>query len=47
MIEVEKKFSLYPTDEERLTTGVEFIGEKIFTDIYYENDECSLTTSDR
>lgn len=47
MIEVEKKFILNKEDEQRLTSEADFISEKVFTDIYYEDAELSLTTSDR
>lgn len=47
MIEVEKKFLLTAEDEKRLIDGAEFIGEKVFTDIYYDKKDFSLTTKDK
>lgn len=46
MIEVEKKFILTPEQEDKLIEGAEFLGEKKFTDIYYDDDDFSLTSSD-
>jgi len=46
MIEVEKKFILTPEQEKGLVDGAEFLGEKQFTDIYYDDIEFSLTTKD-
>ena len=46
MIEVEKKFILTLEQEKNLTNGAEFLGEKQFTDIYYDDAKFSLTTKD-
>ncbi len=46
MIEVEKKFLLKGDDEKRLIEGADFIGEKVFTDIYYDTKDFSLTGND-
>ena len=46
MIEVEKKFILTPEQEKSLIEGAEFLGEKQFTDIYYDDKDFSLTTKD-
>jgi predicted adenylyl cyclase CyaB len=46
MIEVEKKFLLNKEQEENLIKGAEFIGEKVFTDIYYDTKDYALTRSD-
>lgn len=46
MIEVEQKFILTEKDIERLTAGADFLGEKIFTDIYYDTAEFALTKND-
>lgn len=43
MIEVEKKFSITPEELARLTAGAEFIGEKEFTDVYYDAPDHTLT----
>jgi adenylate cyclase class IV len=45
-IEVEKKFSLTDEQEMKLLEGAEFLGEKKFTDTYYDDDRYSLTTKD-
>lgn len=47
MIEVEKKFILNEQDKARLIKNAEFINEKVFTDIYYDTQDFSLTTKDR
>jgi predicted adenylyl cyclase CyaB len=47
MIEVEKKFLLSKEAEKKLIDGAEFIGEKIFTDIYYDNANFDLTANDK
>ena len=47
MIEVEKKFILNEQDKERLTKDAEFLGERVFTDIYYDNQDFSLTSKDK
>ena len=46
MIEVEKKFILTSDQEKALTEGAEFLGEKKFTDSYYDDAEYSLTKQD-
>src|SRR2546421_324668 len=46
MIEVEKKFILTPEQEKSLIEGAEFLGEKQFTDIYYDDTGFSLTIKD-
>ena len=46
-IEVEKKFLLTPKEIARLTAGAEFLGEKVFTDIYYDTLDYSLAKTDR
>jgi len=46
MIEVEKKFILTPEQEKILIEGAEFLGEKQFTDIYYDDKNFSLTKKD-
>lgn len=47
MIEVEKKFILNEQDKERLTKDAEFLGERVFTDFYYDTQDFSLTTNDK
>lgn len=47
MIEVEKKFLLNKEQEKKLIEGAEFIGEKIFTDIYYDTADFTLTANDK
>ena len=47
MIEVEKKFLLNEQDKERLIKNAEFLGERVFTDIYYDTQDFSLTTNDK
>lgn len=46
MIEVEKKFILTPEQEKSIIKDAEFLGEKQFTDIYYDDADFSLTTKD-
>ncbi len=46
MIEVEKKFLYNEATIKTLTEGAEFVGEKIFTDSYFDNETFSLTTKD-
>ena len=46
MIEVEKVFILTKEQEEALIKDAEFLGEKVFTDIYYDDKSYSLTTKD-
>jgi len=47
MIEVEKKFLLNKEQEKRLIDGAQFIGEKVFTDIYYDAKDYCLTSNDK
>jgi adenylate cyclase class IV len=46
MIEIEKKFILTEEQKKRLLEGAEFLGEKKFTDTYYDDAQYSLTTRD-
>jgi len=46
MIEVEQKFILNEEAKARLTGEAKFINEKVFTDIYYDTADYSLTTRD-
>jgi len=46
MIEVEKKVILTNEQEKALINGAEFLGEKKFTDIYYDDEGCALTSKD-
>lgn len=47
MIEVEKKFILTDGESAALTKDAEFLGEKIFTDTYYDTTDYVLTTKDK
>jgi adenylate cyclase class IV len=47
MIEVEKKFILKEDDEKRLTAGAEPVGERTFTDTYFDGLDYSLTIHDK
>lgn len=47
MIEVEKKFLLQPEEIDRLIEGAKPLGEKIFTDVYYDNSKFDLTGNDK
>ena len=47
MIEVEKKFRIADDKVAALIKGAEFLGEKKFVDICYDDARYSLTTSDR
>ena len=47
MIEVEKKFLLDKEQEKRLIGGTEFLGEKVFTDVYYDTPDFILTSNDK
>lgn len=47
MIEVEKKFILNDQDQERLTKDAQFLNERVFTDIYYDTENFSLTSKDK
>lgn len=46
MIEIEKKFILTKKQEKNLIKDADFLGEKKFTDIYYDNSNFSITTKD-
>jgi len=46
MIEVEKKFVITPEQERKLLEGAEFIGEKVFTDSYFDYSDYRMTASD-
>ena len=46
MIEVEKKFVITPEQEALLIEGATFIGEKKFTDTYYDHLDHRMTISD-
>jgi adenylate cyclase class IV len=46
MIEIEKKFILTTEQEEMLVKDAQFLGEKQFTDSYYDTTEYTLTTKD-
>ena len=46
MIEVEKGFILTPEQEKNLIEGTEFLGEKINTDVGYDDLHFSLTRKD-
>ncbi|TSC67755.1 MAG: thiamine-triphosphatase-like [Parcubacteria group bacterium Gr01-1014_72] len=46
MIEVEKNFDLRKGDKERLIKGADFIGRKVFTDVYHDTTDFSLTSRD-
>ena len=46
MIEIEKKFILKPGDAEKLTAGAEPVGQKQFTDVYYDTANYALTKKD-
>lgn len=47
MIEIEKKFRITKEQEEALTQGAEFLGEKVFTDTYFDTSDWSLTLADK
>src|ERR1035437_5673913 len=46
MFEVEQKFILSKKDIERITKDADFLGEKTFTDVYYDTAEFALTKND-
>ena len=46
MIEIEKKFRLTDQQRESLVKDAEFVGEKTFTDTYYDTADYILTTKD-
>ncbi len=47
MIEVERKFVVTPSQAESLIAQAQVIGEKTFTDTYYDSADFLLTTSDK
>lgn len=47
MIEVEKKFILNEIDKERFIKNAEFLNERVFTDVYYDTNNFSLTSNDK
>jgi len=46
VIEVEKRYIITKEQEENILKDTELLGEKIFTDIYYDDTNYSLTTND-
>ncbi|HOI60098.1 MAG TPA: CYTH domain-containing protein [Candidatus Pacearchaeota archaeon] len=46
MIEIEKKFILSEKEKDQILKDAQFLGEKIFTDIYYDKKDYSLTLKD-
>lgn len=46
MIEVEKKFLLTEEEKQRLLKDAQFLVEKVFTDVYYDTSDWSLTRKD-
>jgi len=46
MIEVEKKFILNEEEKKRIIENAQFLGEKIFTDTYYDTENYYLTLKD-
>jgi len=46
MIEIEKKFILNEREKEQILKNAQFLGDKIFTDIYYDTKDYSLTLKD-
>jgi predicted adenylyl cyclase CyaB len=46
MIEIEKKFILTSAQEKHLKNGAKFLGEKVFTDIYFDKNDYELTKND-
>ena len=47
MIEVEKKFTLNKKNERKLLEGATSLGEKMFTDVYWDTSDFALTRTDR
>lgn len=47
MIEVEKKFLLDEKDKERIVSDAIFLNERVFTDIYYDDNNFSLSSKDK
>lgn len=46
MIEVEKNFDLREGEKEKLIEGATFIGRKEFTDVYYDDNDLTLSLKD-
>ena len=46
MIEIEKKFILNEEEKRRIIKNAQFLGNKIFTDVYYDKNDYSLTLKD-
>lgn len=46
MIEVEKNFAVGPEDKKRLIDGATFLVKKVFTDVYYDSPDYTLTGRD-
>ncbi len=46
MIEIEKKFILNEEEKRRIIKNTQFLGNKIFTDVYYDKKDYSLTLKD-
>lgn len=46
MIEIKKKFLLTDAQRKKLLENAEFLGEKTFTDVYYDTPEYALTKND-
>ena len=42
MIEIERKFKLNEAEKESLLAGAIFVGEKTFTDVYYDTEDFTL-----
>ena len=47
MIEIEKNFDISVENKERLIKESQFLGKKVFTDIYYDTTDYRLTRKDR
>ena len=43
MIEIERKFKLNEAEKESLLAGAIFVGEKTFTDVYYDTEDFTLS----
>lgn len=46
MIEIEKKFVLKEREKKQILKNAQFLGNKVFTDIYYDTKDYSLTLKD-
>lgn len=46
MIEIERKFDLKEGEKEKLINGATFLGKKVFTDVYYDDKDLSLSLKD-